>query len=49
MGASETCGDADVGVLIGPINTFERPGCLTTLTVKARDTVTRVGHPDLGI
>ena len=47
--ASETCGDADVGVLIEPINTFERPGYLTTLTAEARDTVTRVSHPNLGI
>ena len=47
--AAETCGDADVGVLIEPINIFERPGYLTTLTAEARDTVTRVGHPNLGI
>ena len=47
--AAKICGYADVGVLIEPINTFERPGHLTTLTAEARDTVTRVGHPNLGI
>ena len=44
--AAETCEDADVGVLIEPINIFERPGYLTTLTTEARYTVTRVGHVD---
>lgn len=47
--AAETCGDANVGVLIEPINTFERPGYLTTLTAEARETVACVGHSNLGI
>jgi hydroxypyruvate isomerase len=47
--AAETCGEAGVGVLIEPINTFERPGYLTTLTSEARDTIAGVGHANLGI
>ena len=47
--AAETCEAAGVGVLIEPINTFERPGYLTTLTSEARDVLARVGHVNLGI
>ena len=47
--AAETCGDADVGVPIEPINIFERPGYLTTLTSEARETVARDCDPNLGI
>jgi len=47
--AAETCGKAGVGILIEPINTFEKPGYLLTLTRQARETCERVGHPNLGI
>ncbi len=47
--AAQTCQEAGVGVLIEPINTFERPGYLTTLTSEARDTLARVGHSNLGV
>ena len=40
---------AGVGVLIEPINTFERPGYLTTLTSQAAEVHRLVGHPSLGI
>ena len=47
--AAQTCQEAGIGVLIEPINTFERPGYLTTLTSEARDTLDRVRHSNLGI
>ncbi|MBT3237754.1 MAG: TIM barrel protein [Rhodospirillaceae bacterium] len=47
--AAETCQQAGVGVLIEPINTFEKPGYLTTLTSEAMDTLSRVNHSNLGI
>ncbi|MEE9589953.1 MAG: TIM barrel protein [Hyphomicrobiaceae bacterium] len=47
--AAEICQGAGVGVLIEPINTFERPGYLTTLTSEASETLARVGHANLGI
>ena len=47
--AAETCGQSDVGILIEPINTYERPGYLTTLTLEARETLERVRHDNLGI
>ncbi len=47
--AAQTSQEAGVGVLIEPINTFERPGYLTTLTSEARETLVRVGHSNLGI
>lgn len=47
--AAETCAKAGVGVLIEPINTFERPGYLTTRAEEARDAVEKVGHPNLAI
>ncbi len=47
--AAETCRGAGVGVLIEPINTFEKPGTLTTLTAEAHATCERVGHENLGI
>jgi len=47
--AAETCAAENVGVLIEPINTIERPGYLTTLTAEARAAVDAVAHPNLGI
>ncbi len=41
--------EAGVGVLIEPINTFERPGYLTTLTAEALAALARVDHANLGI
>jgi len=42
-------GEAGVGILIEPINTFERPGYLTTLTSEAAQVVERVGSANIGI
>lgn len=47
--AADTCAKAGVGILIEPINTFEKPGYLLTLTCDARRTCERVGHSNLGI
>jgi hydroxypyruvate isomerase len=47
--AAEKCGQSDIGILIEPINTYERPGYLTTLTQEARETLERVGHGNLAI
>lgn len=47
--AAETCAAAGVGVLIEPINTFERPGYLVTTTAEAVDAVNAVNHPNLAI
>ena len=41
--------DAGVGILIEPINTFERPGYLTTLTSEAAQVLRLVDCPNLGI
>jgi len=38
-----------VGILIEPINTFERPGYLTTLMSEAAQVLRLVGQPNLGI
>ncbi|MFC1665710.1 hydroxypyruvate isomerase family protein [Pseudomonadota bacterium] len=40
---------AGVGILIEPINTFERPGYLTTLTSEAAEVCGLIDHPGLGI
>ena len=47
--AAEKCAGSSIGVLIEPINTYERPGYLTTLTLEARDALRRVGHDNLAI
>ena len=47
--AAGTCGQSNVGILIEPINTYERPGYLTTLTLEARQTLERVRHDNFGI
>ncbi len=47
--AAQISQEAGVGVLIEPINTFERPGYLTTLMSEARNTLARVRHSNLGI
>ena len=41
--------EAGVGILIEPINTFERPGYLTTLTSEAARVLRLVDQPNLGI
>lgn len=47
--AGEVCAQHNVGVLIEPINTIERPGYLTTLTREARAAVDAVSQPNVGI
>jgi len=47
--AADKCAQSRIGLLIEPINTYERPGYLTTLTQEACDTLTRVGHDNLAI
>ncbi len=47
--AAEQAQQIDVGILIEPINTFERPGYLTTLTPQAAEVVRLVNKPNLGI
>lgn len=47
--AAEAAGRRRVGLLIEPINTFERPGYLITRTDEAQDAVARVRSPYLGI
>lgn len=41
--------EAGVGILIEPINTYERPGYLTTLTSEAAQVLRLVDSPNLGI
>lgn len=41
--------EAGVGILIEPINTYERPGYLTTLTSEAAQVLSLVDSPNLGI
>lgn len=47
--ATNRCAQSDVGILIEPINTYERPGYLMTLTREARETLERVRHDNLAI
>ncbi len=47
--AAERCAREQVGVLIEPINTYERPGYLTTRTSEARAALAQVGHDNLAI
>ena len=47
--AADRCAQSGVGTLIEPINTYERPGYLTTLTLEARETLERVEHDNLAI
>ena len=47
--AAEACAAESIGVLLEPINTFERPGYLTTLTAEAAAAIEAVGHPNVAI
>ena len=47
--AADRCAQSGIGILIEPINTYERPGYLTTLTLEARETLARVRHDNLAI
>lgn len=47
--AAEALARERIGVLIEPINTFERPGYLTTTTAEARAVLDAVGHDNLAI
>ena len=47
--AADRCARSGTGILIEPINTYERPGYLTTLTREARETLARVKHDNLAI
>ena len=47
--AAEQAEEIGVGILIEPINTFERPGYLTTLTSEAAQAVQLVDSPNIGI
>ena len=47
--ACAACEREGVGVLIEPINTYEMPGYLTSLTAHAIETMALVDNPNLGI
>lgn len=47
--AADVCGQSGVGLLLEPINTFERPGYLTTTTAQAREAIERIAKPNVFI
>ena len=47
--AADKCAQFGIGTLIEPINTYERPNYLMTLTCEARETLARVQHDNLAI
>jgi len=47
--AADACAQKGVGLLLEPINTFERPGYLITTTAQAREAIERIGKTNVFI